>query len=258
MARYFDFLIWPPKGKLETVQQLLDQQTIPHEEILHLEYSHPLFKYGWQISSFIPGGTARDLRDQPSWNSAEYLEKLGSLLQEIHQITFEFVGTFHDESYRYASFVDFAEAELAEKDFKNLSPEFEWTLQVIDAARTEIRSNLKSFQWSQTCLVHDDANENNVLWRNGNPLLIDWMDCVSAPALRDFTTITYHFNEPVLQFLEQGYCSKIDQTELRLHQLMRFIRLGSFYYFADNDVVQFELMMRRLQLLLERTKPFGA
>ena len=39
---------------------------------------------------------------------------------------------------------------------------------------------------------------------------------------------------------------------------MRFIRLGSFYYFADNDVVQFELMMRRLQLLLERTKPFGA
>lgn len=258
VGKIFRFSYWPPKGKLETVQHLLDQRNIPHEEILHLEYSHPLFKYGWQISSFIPGGTARDLRDQPSWNSAEYLEKLGSLLKAVHQIRFEFAGTFHDESCRYASFADFAEAQLAEKDFNDWPPEYEWTLQVIDAAKTEIRNNLKSFQWSQTCLVHDDANENNVLWRKGNPLLIDWMDCVSAPAFRDFASITYRFNEPVLQFLEQGYGSKIDHAELRLHQLMRFIRVGSFYYFEDNDVIQFELMMRRLQLLLKHTKPFGA
>lgn len=74
VGKIFRFEHWPPPGKLEQIHDLLKQHNIPHEEILYSSYDHPTFKNGWQISKYISGGTARNLRDEGDWNKKEGLE----------------------------------------------------------------------------------------------------------------------------------------------------------------------------------------
>ncbi len=258
VGKIFRFEYWPPMGKLEYVHDLLSTHHIPHEEILHSAHNHPVFKYGWQLSRYIPGGTVKDLKNKKLWNNKEYLIKLGMLLKQVHQIKFDYFGSLHEKENRFDSFKQLATAELEEQDFNGLPPEYLWAQQLIDQAKELVLENLNNFKWTNSTLVHDDANNGNVMWQNSNPILIDWVDSLAGPPLRDFASITYRFNESILAILEEGYGKRINQAELRLHQIMRFIRLGKFFYFEYKDIDEFHKMMNRLKVLLQSSKPYGA
>lgn len=258
VGKIFRFEHWPPQGKLEYLDKLLKQNDVPHEEILFSSYEHPIFKFGWQLSQYIPGETARTLRDNPNWSKEEYLIKLGKLLRQVHKIKFDYFGSLHSQDDRFDNFQEFVQLELEEQDFSDLPSDYVWAQEIIASARNEVLNILTRFSWKESTLVHDDANDSNVIWQNGNPILIDWVDSLAAPPLRDFATMTFREDEPIISFLEKGYGQAIDQQELRFHQVMRFIRLGRFFYFEDKDVDELHKMMNRLKNLLQNEKPFGA
>ncbi|MCA9371662.1 aminoglycoside phosphotransferase family protein [Candidatus Woesebacteria bacterium] len=258
VGKIFRFEHWPPPGKLEQIHGLLKQHNIPHEEILYSSYDHPIFKNGWQISKYIPGGTARSLRDERNWSKKEYLVELGKLLRQVHQIKLDYFGALHEQKERFDSFEKFALAELDEQDFSDLPAEYSWALEIINQAKKEVAKNLNKFLWEDSTLVHDDANDRNVMWQNGKPILIDWVDSLAGPPTRDFATLTFRENDSILNAIEEGYGKAIDQDKLRLHQIMRFIRLGRFFYFEDKDIDELHKMMERLKQLLSQEKPYGA
>lgn len=257
VGKIFRFEHWPPQGKLKCLDKLLKRLDVPHEEILFFSYKQPVFKFGWQLSRYIPGGTVKTFSGNPNWNREEYLIKLGKLLRQVHKIKFDYFGSLHSQEDRYNNFCELVQFELEERDFSNLPSDCQWIQETIVSAKKEAKSNLNRFNWKESTLVHDDANENNVIWQDGKLVLIDRVDSLAAPPLRDFAVMTFREDESILPFLEKGYGRAIDQHELRFHQIMRFIRLGYFFYFEDQDTGELYKMMNRLKKLLQSEKPFG-
>lgn len=95
------------------------------------------------------------------------------------------------------------------------------------------------------------------MWQNGKPILIDWVDSLAGPPSRDFATLAFREDDSILSAIENGYGQVIDWDKLRLHQIMRFIRLGRFFYFEDKDIDELHKMMERLKQLLSQEKPYG-
>lgn len=257
VGKIFRFEHWPPAGKLEYIHDLLDKHEIPHEEVVHSSYKHPKFKFGWQLSRYISGGTARSLRDGDLWDQKDYFVQIGKLLKNIHTIELDYYGSLHSRESRFSSFKQLARFELEKQDFTNLPSDYSWARSIIDEAKNAVLLKLDQFKWENATLVHDDANASNVMWKEGNPILIDWVDALAGPPLRDFTTLTFRQDKPVVSFLEKGYGKAIDQEELKLHQIMRFVRLGRFFYLEDKDLGELQKMMDRLKALLGSDRPYG-
>lgn len=258
VGKIFRFADWPPKGKLEYVHNLLHENHIPHEEIVHLSHTHPIFVNGWLVSKYIPGGTVRDNKSSPDWNKYKYYQSVGNLLKQVHRINFEYYGSLTNESDRYTNFSEYVFSEIHESNFEKLPESYLTESKVIDNAKQYVIDTVGSFTWESPALVHDDANERNVLWNGGNPILIDWVDSIAAPPSRDFATLTFRENDRVLDAIEEGYGQPIDHDKLRFHQIMRLVRLGHFFYFEDKDSIEFELSINRLKQLLKQSSPFGA
>ena len=202
VGKIFRFEHWPPPGKLEQIHDLLNKQGIPHEEVIYFSYDHSIFKHGWQLSKYISGGTVRNLRDEGNLNKEEYLVKIGRILRQIHAIKFDYFGALHERKDRFNPFKEFVVAELNEQDFGGLPSDYSWALKIINQAKDEVTENLDKFAWKDSTLVHDDANDRNIMWQNGNPILIDWVDSLAGPASRDFATLTFREGESILSAIE--------------------------------------------------------
>lgn len=256
VGKIFRYVDWPPKGKLEEITKLLAQNNIVHENTIYLTHSHPLFTFGWQLTDYIQGGNAIDALTEKVATKDDYLKKVTEKLKLVHNLEFNFYGSLIDKNEQHPTFQKLAEEELSYHTFIDLPSNFKHFHEVIEAAKKEIHQLLNKLTFTST-LVHDDAGTRNIMWNNGDPILIDWVDAIAGPALRDFATLTYREDAGVLNIIEKAYGQEINQEELRLHQLMRFIRLGHFKYYEDHDKKDFELLMTRLEILLERSVPFG-
>jgi Ser/Thr protein kinase RdoA (MazF antagonist) len=257
VGKIYRFKDWPSKEKLKLVEKLLDEHGIKHEEIIFSTHQHSTFRFGWQLSKYISGGTASNLLKNEVIGNKEYYFGLGKLLRRIHEIKLNYYGSLDNEKYRFKSFKEYMTYELEEQDFTLLPEEYSWAIKIIEEAKQIVLQGFGNLELSHTTLVHDDANERNVIWSDGKPLLIDWIDSLAAPSVRDFATMTFRKDESVLHFIEDGYGKTIDKEELRLHQAMRFVRLGHFFLFEDKDLSEFEKMIVRLKELLTRKFPYG-
>lgn len=258
VAKIFRFPEWPPPMKLDEVSRILIHNQIPHENILHIIHEHPVFKYGWQLSEYISGGTAKEALDNRHISYSDYYEKIGKVLRQVHTIELDFHGSVHDKHFQYESFKDLVHEELNNQKFDELTNKYSTCQKTINEVKQRINEYININDNFTATLVHDDVGSRNVLWNNGNPILIDWVDSVVGPPIRDFATVTFREDKPILNDLEKGYGKHISRSELKLHQLMRFLRLGHFYYYEDKDYDEFELMMQRAELLLNNDTPFGA
>ncbi|SRR5258708_11128386 len=258
VGKIYRFAHWPPQGKLQYIETLLDKNHIPHEETIYSSHEHPLFRFGWQISKYIPGGAARDLRETGKFNPQEYYIKTGKILRRIHEIQFDYYGSLHDKEDQFSSFQEYTMHELEEQDYSNLPNEYAWAHKIIDEAKTYVHDVLPKLEWGKPVLVHDDVNDRNVIWNQGDPIIIDWVDSLASTPSRDFATMTFRQDDSVIPFIERGYGEKINEKELKVHQIMRFIRLGRFFYFEDKDVPELKKMMDRLSALLKRSRPYGS
>src|SRR3989338_5575839 len=100
VGKIFRFKDWPPEGKLELIEKLLHRSGVLHEEIIYITHQHPIFKFGWQLSNFIPGGTVKDLLDTQILQEADYYQKLGKLLNKVHQTKFDYYGSILNPQVR--------------------------------------------------------------------------------------------------------------------------------------------------------------
>ena len=257
VGKIFRFPHWPPEGKLTEVTRILNQYHISHENSVYITHNHPIFEFGWQLTEFISGGNAKEALENKLTNKETYLKKLGAKLRQVHAIELGFFGSLQNPEHQHMTFQGLAREELSDQNFGVLPDQYKYYENVISDTIKEVQRLLKYLNFSAT-LVHDDVGTRNVLWNNGALTLIDWVDSVAGPAVRDFATVTFREEAPVLMLLEEGYGQEINREELRLHQLMRFIRLGHFYYSEDKDTQEFEVMMDRAKALLNRDTPFGA
>lgn len=257
VGKIFRFPDWPPKGKLEAISKLLVQHNISHEEILFITHQHEVFTYGWQLSVYIPGGTAYDLWKKDALNKSEFFEAIGRLLSKTHLIKSQVCGSIIDSEDQFPFFKDMAESEITQQSFNDLPSEYEVERGVVEEAKKSILEIVPETTFESFSLVHDDAGAKNLLWNKGDPIMIDWVDSVWAPPLRDFATQTFSQDESVLSYIEKGYGKEIDRGELYLHQLMRVVRLAHFYFFEGKKIDDFKLMVSRTSILLKESKPFG-
>lgn len=257
VGKIFRFENHPPKGFIEEIQQIFKNGNLHQEEILFVSYRHSVFKFGWILSKYISGELARDLRKEGRLDTQEYFIKLGRLLHSIHKVKFNYFGSIHCTKKRFRTFSERIQDELAELSFENLSDRHPREHEIINKAKKTILSSVNNFNWDQAVLVHDDANDSNVIMHDSNPILIDWIDSFAGPPIRDFAAVTFRQDEPIVQFIEKGYGRAIDEDELRLHQMLRFIRLGRFFYVEDGDIHELKRMMERLANLLRRNRPYG-
>lgn len=257
VGKIYRFKHWPPEGKLEVIYDLLDKNGIPHEEVVYSIPSHPVFKFGWQINKFIPGGSIREVRKSGNFNDRDYYFKLGKILSKIHTIKLGHFGFLSSSSPKYPSFKQFTLKELHDHDYHDLPPQFSYAYEIISKAKDVVTASLDELNQCSPVLVHDDANDGNVMWNMGNPILIDWTDSLAAPSEREFACLTFRQDSPVLEQIEQGYGVSVNRKALRIHQLIRFIRLGQFYYLEDGDINELKKMMERLAALLSRLEPYG-
>ena len=243
VGKIFRFPHWPPEGKLIEVTRLLNQYNIPHEKTAYITHNHSVFEFGWQLTEFIDGGTAEEAIENNLTTKENYYIRLGSVLSRVHEIKLDIFGSLQSKDTQHKTFAELVQEELQYQTF-DLETKFLHYSSVISAAKEEIIKLIEKQTFSAT-LVHDDVGTRNVLWNYGDPVLIDWVDSLAGPALRDFATVTLRENSSVIPFLEKGYGKEINKDELRLHQLMRLVRLGRFYYEEGNDCDEFEIMMKR-------------
>ena len=175
---------------------------------------------------------------------------MGKILRKVHTIELDYFGSISNENRRYKSLKDFTIKELRDHDYRDLPSEFSCAYVIISKAKDVVTASLDDLSQSSPVLVHDDANDGNVMWNNGNPILIDWTDSLAAPLERDFACLTFRQDEPVLEQIEKGYVIQVDRSALRVHQIVRLIRLGQFYYLEDGDIDELRKMMERLETLL--------
>lgn len=257
VGKIYRFAHWPPQGKIQYIETLLDKNQVPHKETVYSSHKHPIFRFGWQISKYIPGGTVWDVREAGELNKQDYYKKLGEILKKIHSIRLNYYGSLQDKVDQFPSFTEYAMHELQEQDYSNLPSEYGWAHKIIDEAKMYVSDSLPKIKWGKAVLIHDDINEKNVLYRQADPIIIDWVDSLSSVPSRDFAAMTFRKDVSVIPRIEKGYGEKIEEEELKIHQIMRFIRLGKFFFFEDKDVPELKKMMTRLSVLLKRDKPYG-
>ena len=256
VGKIFRFPDWPPPGKLAEVTKVLTKHNIAHEITVYIVHNHPTFKFGWQLTEFVEGGNVKEAIENGLITRGDYFKKVGSVLKEVHKIRLSFFGSIHDTSHQYKTFKGLVSEELGYQNFDTLPQKYQHYKEIISSAKKEILKLVENDNFVST-LVHDDMGASNVLWNGGDLILIDWVDCIAGPPLRDFATMTFREDTPVVDSIEQGYSQEIDRQELKLHQLMRLVRLGHFYYSEDKNYKEFEVMMERAKILLEKDTPFG-
>ncbi|MCA9392496.1 aminoglycoside phosphotransferase family protein [candidate division WWE3 bacterium] len=256
VAKIFKFPNWPTPGHLESVFELLSAQSISHENIVHLAHKHDVFPYGWQLSEFIPGGNAKDHLKRDDLNRDTYFRKTAEKLKKVHEIKLEYFGSLTNPKEQFKTYAELIEYEIKESTDYELASEFKHYSAVIDEIVNQLSNYLSKHKHFSATVVHNDVSSSNIMWNDGDPVIIDWVDALAAPPLRDFATLTYRKYHTVLPELEEGYGKTIDRDELRFHQFHRFLTLAKYYY-ETNDIYEFESMMYRAGELLERDIPFG-
>jgi hypothetical protein len=257
IGKIYRFKDWPPEGKIPHVFGLLDKYHIPHEEIIYAIHKHPVFTFGWQLNKFIPGGNARQLRLFGKITNEEYYKKVGLILRKIHGIPLTFFDSLEDKSEQVSSAKELIYKEIQNLSYDDLPEKYSWAKKIFNQSRKAVLAEVNMLTDSPPTLVHDDVNDANIMWNNGSPILIDWTDAHAAPAVRDFATITFREDKPILSLIEKSYGQTIDRKALRLWQMIRFIKLGHFFYFESGDVEELKKMMTRLEVLLDRNEPYG-
>ncbi|MCP5160843.1 MAG: serine/threonine protein kinase [Hahellaceae bacterium] len=164
----------------------------------------------------------------PEFDNPDHLNMIGRTLGRLHlagvQRPFEYRQTLSIERFACES-IDF----LLSHDF--LPPELRQSYETLTAdllIRMRNRWEMAGqFAWLRT---HGDCHVGNILWRNDTPFLVDFDDCMMAPAVQDlwlFLSGTREEMQMQLSELLDGYGDFMDfnPAELHLVEVMRTLRI---------------------------------
>ena len=167
------------------------------------------------------GGRSPDL-------DLDHLEQVGRCLGQLHAVgarrSFSSrpglaIATFGDASVRFLLDAGFIPDDLR--------PAYQTLTRDLLAG---VRSSVAAAGERQTLRLHGDCHAGNLLWREGQPLLVDFDDCMSGPAVQDLWMLLAGDRaqqEAQLAALLDGYelFREFDRGELRLIEALRALRL---------------------------------
>lgn len=167
------------------------------------------------------GGRSPDL-------DLDHLEQAGRCLGQLHA-----VGARRSFSSRpglaIAAFGDASVRFLLDAGFipDDLRPAYQTLTRDLLAG---IRSSVAAAGERRTLRLHGDCHAGNLLWREDQPLLVDFDDCMSGPAVQDLWMLLSGDRaqqEAQLAALLDGYelFRAFDRAELRLIEALRALRL---------------------------------
>ena len=136
----------------------------------------------YQLWEFVPGEQLADVWPglDPT-TQVQLVDELCAILEQVHAVKFDGYGPICSRPHSYATWVDYARAELADSPFAE-GDSSRWR-QVVDRLRFQIWERINRCQWvEKPALVHNDLLMTNVIVRDGHiAALIDWELALRAP-----------------------------------------------------------------------------
>lgn len=167
------------------------------------------------------GGRSPDL-------DLDTLEQVGRCLGQLHAVGARAAFSCR-QSLTIAAFGEASVRFLLEAGFipDDLRPAYQTLTRDLLAG---IRSQVAAAGECRTLRLHGDCHAGNLLWREGQPLLVDFDDCMSGPAVQDLWMLLSGDRaqqEAQLAALLDGYelFREFDRGELRLIEALRALRL---------------------------------
>jgi len=193
------------------------------------ENDESLFAYRDFRFSLYPsvGGRPPELED------SSVLEQLGRLLGRMHA-----VGAVKTFAYRETLSLERMAVEsrnfLLERKFipENLVEAY---ASVADDLIARIRRAFERVGTIDRIRLHGDLHAGNILWSQDGPLLLDFDDACSGPAIQDFWMLLGGGREAMtlaLQDLLEGYCQFFDFEPRELHLIESLRSLRIMHYSA--------------------------
>lgn len=163
-------------------------------------------------------------------DNMEHLESIGRILGQLHacgsRFPFQHRNALTSDIMGWQARTWILESGHLPSDLK---PAYETTSEFL---LQRIDENLSEFN-GKSLRLHGDFHPGNILFRDGNPLLVDLDDCVSGPAIQDIWMLLSGDREQQqiqLKKVLEGYrmFTDFDPSELGLIESMRSLRILNY------------------------------
>jgi len=180
---------WPEDGKLIFVYKKLNENKIPHAEILVYNRDDANFPNGYIIERCLPGITADRLNLSVD-ETLSIFKKLALLVSNVHKIKLTNYGYTGDGKPAYWSAFSGFMYDTFNDNIPNLIAHNIFTKAELEAIGHKMYENMKFCDKYPSVICHGDLSAKNILVNSDNITLIDWDDVHSLCWMADIARLT--------------------------------------------------------------------
>jgi len=179
---------WPEDGKLLYVNSLLTKMGVRYAKEIAYDRQYQAFKGGYVIEQKIEGvpGTDKSLNEE---QVKDVYKKMAKYIKEVHKYQFSSYGYLNFGKPDYSTLGDYVEDVMYE-NYEVLKIYDEFKIENFDSLVKKLCKKLDSFN-KKPVLCHGDFSIRNVIYNDGEVVLIDWDDAMALPAYCDIARMTY-------------------------------------------------------------------
>lgn len=179
---------WPENGKLLYVNKLLDKNNIRYPKVIDYTRNHSYFENGYVLEEKIKGVPILDKEFDLEFGIKAY-KLLANFVKKVHDIKFIKYGYINNGNPDYDKFSEYVKDTLEE----NL--EILYKHEIIKEEEFTNISKLICDEFDKLSLTpvltHGDLSMRNVIYNEGEVVLIDWDDAMAFPYEADIARMTF-------------------------------------------------------------------
>ncbi len=195
-ARVFRYDNFPVLSSLRWTFGALETAGISSPRLVHGERRGGDLPYGFMLTDWLPGDTARNLLDANSLTESELMRDLGAYLARVHRISTPSFGPTGAPGW--LSLRECLDAVRTDIGVEMLLERGRITTSWLDALLASFQHLLHQVGTEpRPVLTHGDPNPTNVLIAAGQPLaMVDWDHSEGHVWVRDLALLTFGADDP--------------------------------------------------------------
>ncbi|MBI4999307.1 aminoglycoside phosphotransferase family protein, partial [Candidatus Gottesmanbacteria bacterium] len=208
LMRVFRYDSWPKEDTLRFVEEKLKKLGIRQSKIIYLDSSNKYFQNGFMVAEWIEGIPGEEAIRREIVSEQIVVEKVARILKKIHTIKFKQFGTppFNKNNKGFKDFVSFVLHFDGENRLEKLAKEGLTPGDLINLGKNLLRRLVGKINFKvNPVMVHGDATPHNIIWREREPVLVDWEDVKATSWVYDLAWMSYWYGEKVQEPFFKGY-----------------------------------------------------